>query len=207
MRCTSIEKKRSGKRLNQKLTDNCIRLLFNLLHVHVVHLSPVERVGLLPSASIAISVLQFRTIIGIVPSLPALETGNVTLILLGGCGWIRAVLIAACSIPIPILWAIMIMRTSSIVSVASMDMGKSSRVRGETRLLLSSRIVLSLSILPLAALNLLLLPFNHKSLIYQLLVVGECCHHQLHTHLIVQPFHKLLLLCGICGHIIWGIAR
>ena len=65
----------------------------------------------------------------------------------------------------------MVVRTPSIVGVASMVMGKSSRVRGETRLLLGSRIVLSLSILPLAALNLLLLPFNHKSLVYQLLVV------------------------------------
>ena len=78
MRCTSIEKNKSGKRLNQKLIDTCIRLLLNLLHVHVVHLSPIERVGLLPSASIAIAVLQFRTIVGVVPSLPALETSNVT---------------------------------------------------------------------------------------------------------------------------------
>ena len=104
----------------------------------MVHFSPVERVGLLPSASIAITVLQFRTIVGVVPSLPALETSNVTLILLGGCGWVRAVLIAACSIPIPIPWAIMIMGTSSIVGVASMVVDKSCRVQGETRLLLSS---------------------------------------------------------------------
>ena len=48
-------------------------------------------------------------------------------------------------------------------------------------------------------------PFNYKSLIYQLLVVVECFHHQLHAHLIIQPFHKLLLLCGIYGHIIWGV--
>ena len=91
------------------------------------------------------------------------------------------------------------------MGVASMVMGKSSRVRGETRLLLSSRIVLSVSILPLAALNLLLHPFNHKSLVYQLLVVVKCCHHQLHAHLIIKPFHKLLLLRGISGHIIRGI--
>ena len=185
MRCTSIEKNNCSKRLNQKLTDNCIWLLLNFLHVHVVHLSPVERVGLLSSASITVAVLQFRTIVGVVPSLPTLETSNVTLILLVGCGWVRAVLIATCSVPIPITWAIMIMRTSSIVGVASMVLDKSSRVRGETGLLLSSRIVLPLSILPLAILNLLLLPFNHKSLIYQLLVVVECCHHQLHAHLII----------------------
>ena len=69
----------------------------------MVHLSSVERVGLLPSASISIAVLQFRTIIRVVPSLPALETSNVTLILLGGCGWVRAVLIAAAPFLFPFL--------------------------------------------------------------------------------------------------------
>ena len=96
----------------------------------MVHLSSVERVWLLPSASIAIAVLQFRTIVGVVSSLPALETSNVTLILLVGCGWVRAVLIAACSIPIPIPWDSMTMVTSSIMGVASMVMNKSSRVQG-----------------------------------------------------------------------------
>ena len=80
-------------------------------------------------------------------------------------------------VPIPILGAIMVVRTSSIMGVASMVMGVSSRVRGETGFLLGSKIIPSLSILPLAALILLLLPFNHKSLIYQLLVVVTCCHH------------------------------
>ena len=101
-------------------------------------MSPVERVGLLPGASISISVLQFRAVTGVVPSLPALETGNVTLILLGGCGWVRVVLIAACSIPISILRATVVMRTSSIVGMASMVVGKSSWVWGETGFLLSS---------------------------------------------------------------------
>ena len=68
-------------------------------------------------------------------------------------------MIAACSIPVSILGAMVVVRTPSIVGVASMVMGKSSQV------------VPSLSILPLAALNLLLLPFNHKGLVYQLLVV------------------------------------
>ena len=44
----------------------------------MVHLSLVERVGLLSRASIAISILEFRALIGIVSSLPALETSNVT---------------------------------------------------------------------------------------------------------------------------------
>ena len=69
----------------------------------MVHLTSSEGIGLLSSASITISVLQFRTVIGVVPSLPALQTSNVTLVLLGGCGWVRAVLVATCSIPISIL--------------------------------------------------------------------------------------------------------
>ena len=94
----------------------------------MVHLSLVERVGLLPRASIAITILYFRTLIGIVSSLPALETSNVTLVLLGGCGWVRAVLVAACFIPISILGATVVMRTTYIVGMASMVMNKSSRV-------------------------------------------------------------------------------
>ena len=71
----------------------------------MVHLTFGERVGLLGRTPIAISILCFRTLIGIVSSLPALETCNVTLVLLGGCGWVRAVLATACSIPISILGA------------------------------------------------------------------------------------------------------
>src|SRR4051812_17523788 len=85
----------------------------------------------------------------------------------------------------------MVVRTSSSVIMTSMVMLKgSSRVRGKTGSLLSSRIILPLSILPLAVVNLLLLPFNHESSIYQLLVVIEGCHHQLHAQLIIQSFQK-----------------
>ena len=74
-----------------------------------------------------------------------------------------------------------VMCASSIMSMASMVMGVTSGVRGKGRLLLSSRIVLPLSILPFAALHLLLFVLNHQGQVYQLLVVSECCHHQLHT--------------------------
>ena len=89
---------------------------------------------------------------------------------------------------------------------ASMVVGMSSRVRGIAGLLLSSRSVPPLYILPLAIINLLLLAFNHESPVYQLLVVVECCHHQLHAQLIIQSFQKLLLFIGICYYIIRGIA-
>ena len=100
-----------------------------------------------------------------------------------------------------ILGAIVIVRATSSMGMLKM----SSQSRGETGLLLSSRIVIPLSILPLAVLDLHLLPFNHKSAIYQLLVVVECCYHQLHAQLIIQSLQKLLLLSCICSNIIWGI--
>ena len=104
-------------------------------------------------------------------------------------------------VPIPS----MVMSSMIVSSMGVMVM--SSRVWGIVGLLLSSGVVLSLAIFPLAAFNLLLLAFKYGGLVYQLLLVGECCNHQLHAHLIIQPFHKFLLLRGICGHIIWGIAR
>ena len=69
--------------LTKKLTYYCIWLGFNLLHVDVVHLSPGERVGLLPRASIAVSVLSFRTFIGIISSLLTLVASDLAQIPLG----------------------------------------------------------------------------------------------------------------------------
>jgi hypothetical protein len=94
---------------------------------------------------------------------------------------------------------------SSMIMSSMGVMGVSSRVWGIAGLLLSSGVVLPLAILPLAAVNLLLLAFKDDGLVYQLLVVVEGSHHQLHSQLIIQSFEKLLLLCGISGHIIWGI--
>ena len=96
----------------------------------------------------------------------------------------------------------MVVRTTSSMGMLKL----SSRFRGKTWLLLSSRIVLPLSILPLAAVNLLLLPLKHESSIHQLLIVIEICHHQLHAQLIIQSFQKLLLLSGIYSYVIRGIA-
>ena len=127
----------------------------------MVHLSPVERVRLLPRPSIAISILGFRTFIGIMSSLLTLVASNVAQILLGRRCWVGTVLAVASSITIPILWATMVVRTSSSVIVTSMVMLKgSSRVWGKTGSLLSSRIILPLSILPLAVVYLLLLPLQ-----------------------------------------------
>ena len=109
MRCTSVKKSESGKRLNQKLTNHSVRLIFILLHVDVVHLTYSEAIGLLSRVSISIAILQLKTIIRIVSSLPALVTSDMTQILLSGCCWVGTVLVVASSIPISILGAIVVM--------------------------------------------------------------------------------------------------
>ena len=88
----------------------------------MVHLTFGEGVGILCRTSIAISFLCFRTFSGIMPGLPALETGNVTQIPLGWCCRVRMVLAVASSIPIAILGATMVVQTCSIVRVSFMVM-------------------------------------------------------------------------------------
>ena len=74
----------------------------------MVHLSPVERVRLLPKASIAISILSFRTFIGIMSSLPTLVASDLAQLPLGWGRWVGTVLAVASSIPVTILGATMI---------------------------------------------------------------------------------------------------
>ena len=81
----------------------------------MVHLYPVERVRLLPRASIAVSVLSFRTFIGIMSSLLTLVASDLAQISLGWGQWVGTVLAVASSIPITILGAIMVVPTSSWV--------------------------------------------------------------------------------------------
>ena len=88
----------------------------------MVHLSFGEGVGLLGRTSIAISILRFRTFIGIMSSLLALETGNVAQIPLGWCSRVGMVLATASSIPVAILGATVVMQTCSIVRMSSMVM-------------------------------------------------------------------------------------
>ena len=141
----------------------------------MVHLAPIERVRLLPRASIAISILAFRTFIGIMSGLGTLERGDLTQNSLGWGRWGGPVLAVTSSIPITILVAIMVVRTTSSMGMLKLN----SLFRGITGLLLGSRVILPLPILPLVILNLLLLSFNHEGVVYQLLVVIESCYHQL----------------------------
>ena len=100
----------------------------------MVHLSPIERVRFLPRASIVVSIFSFRTFIGIMYSLLALIASDVAQVLLGWGWWVGTVMAVASSIPITILGATMVVQTASSMGMLEM----SSRVRGKTRLLLSS---------------------------------------------------------------------
>ena len=65
------------------LTKNLPITASGCSQVNVVHLSPVERVRLLPRASIAISILAFRTFIGIMSSLLTLKASDLAQVSLG----------------------------------------------------------------------------------------------------------------------------
>src|SRR3954468_6800285 len=77
MRCSSIKKNKCWNRIESELTSNSIRLLINLLHIDVVHLSLLKRVGLVGSFN-----FLFWAFICIMPHLFALEAFNLTEILL-----------------------------------------------------------------------------------------------------------------------------
>ena len=88
------------------------------------------------------------------------------------------VLVAIASIArLEVVVVVAIIPISSMVTSSMGVMGMSSRVWGIAGLLLSSGVVLSLAIFPLAAINLLLLAFKYGGLVYQLLVVVEGSHH------------------------------
>ena len=100
----------------------------------MVHLSFVKWIGLLPRASISISILSFRTFISIMSSLLALVASDLAQISLSWGRWVGTVLSVASSIPITILGSTMVVRTSCSMGMLKM----SSRSRGKIWLLLSS---------------------------------------------------------------------
>src|SRR3954469_16577293 len=77
MRCSSIKKNKCWNRIESELTSNSIRLLIDLLHTDVVHLSLLERVGFVGSFN-----FLFWAFICIMPHLLALEAFNLTYIFL-----------------------------------------------------------------------------------------------------------------------------
>src|SRR3954468_23189974 len=73
MRCTSIKEYKCWNRIESELTSNSIRLLIDLLHIDVVYLSLLERVGLVGSFN-----LLLWEFICIMPHLLAFEAFNLT---------------------------------------------------------------------------------------------------------------------------------
>src|SRR3954470_3848558 len=73
MRCTSIKENKCWNRIEFELTSNSIRILIDFLHIDVVHLSLLKRVGLVGSFN-----FLFWAFIFIVPSLLAFEALTLT---------------------------------------------------------------------------------------------------------------------------------
>src|SRR3954468_2360712 len=77
MRCASIKKNKCWNRIEFELTSHSIRFLIDLFHIDVVHLSLLERVGLVGSFN-----FLFWAFICIMPHLLTFEVFNLTEILL-----------------------------------------------------------------------------------------------------------------------------
>src|SRR4051812_49239388 len=77
MRCASIKKNKCWNRIEFELTSHSIRFLIDLFHIDVVHLSFLERVGLVGTFN-----FLFWALICIMPHLLTLEEFNLTEILL-----------------------------------------------------------------------------------------------------------------------------
>src|SRR3954471_6665445 len=234
MRCTRIKKNKCRYRTDMELTNHNIRLLIDLLHIDMVHMPLVERIGLDNSIPIG---LRLWAVCGIVSHVLALETLDVTQVL-----WCMAILtvvsiasigsiaspipiVPSIAIPIPVtivvVVAIMVVTISTMmvmsstvnmaiptIVVMSMVMSSIATMRN-TWLLMRSRVILStivVVVLPLAVLNGLLLAFQHNSLVYERLAVSKSSHFQLDSQLIIQPLQELLMPCSIIPDIIWSIS-
>src|SRR3954471_1687616 len=77
MRCTSIEENKCWNRIEFELTRNSIRLFIDFLHIDVVNLPFLKRVGLVGSFNFLL-----WAFICIMPHLLALEAFNLTNVLL-----------------------------------------------------------------------------------------------------------------------------
>src|SRR3954471_17409450 len=73
MRCTSVKEYKCWNGIESDLTSNGIRLLIDLLHIDVVNLSFLKRIGLVRSFNFLL-----RALISIMPQLLAFEALNLT---------------------------------------------------------------------------------------------------------------------------------
>src|SRR3954469_19311748 len=110
MRCTSIKENKCWNRIEFELTSNSIRLLINFLHIDVVHLSLLKRVGLVGTFN-----FLFWAFICIMPHLLALETFNLTKVLLNRLASTTTSIVVAFISTLVILVLVVFMTTVMLV--------------------------------------------------------------------------------------------
>ena len=112
MRCTSVEKDECWKGIDLELTEYSIRLLLDLFHIDVVHMSLLKWVWL-----VCIISFLLRALIGIMTHLLTLEAFHLTDILPGGVIMVTLSIVITISIPMSILVVPFV--TSIVVLIAS----------------------------------------------------------------------------------------
>src|SRR3954470_2091781 len=183
MRCSSIKKNKCWNRIEFELTNNSIRFLIDFLHIDVVHLPLLERVGLVGSFN-----FLFWAFICIMPHLLALETFNLTKILLdrlASTTTSTSIVVALIStLVILVLIVVMttivlvVMITVVVVVLVELPMLVGSRIPTVIimgTLVRRSRAVL-VRVLPLPAFNLFHFALQNSSLVTKRLICGNIGH-------------------------------
>src|SRR3954464_206707 len=175
MRCTSIEKYKCRVSVDWELTNHKVRLIWNLLHIHVVHCGLLA-VGWLES-------FPLRTVVSIVSLLLALEARHLTQILLHEVAITVAVMsivssrgVRVSSLVVVVVDPMVVMAMSIAAVMAPMvtsSMLGVSIIRS-ARLVVRTRVVSTA--LSLAVLHLLVLPFQDPGLVHKLLESGTINH-------------------------------
>src|SRR3954468_20579138 len=212
MRCTSVKEYKCWNGIESELTSNSIRLLIDLLHIDVVNLSFLKRIGLVRSFNFLL-----RALISIMPQLLAFEALNLTDVLfdiLTSTSTTISTVVALMStlvvlVLIIVMTTVFVVMTVVVVVLVELPMFMGSRaatviiVRSFVR---RSRAVF-VGVFPLSTLDLLHFTFQNSSLVTQRLISWNICHRQLQIQLIIQAFQKFFLPFGICVNLIRCIAR
>src|SRR4051812_30364935 len=179
MRCTGIKENKCWNRIEFELTSNNIRFLIDLFHIDVVHLSLLKRVGLVGSFH-----FLFWAFICIMPHLLALETLNLTKILLDRLAFTSIVVALISTLVILVLVIVMttvvlvVMMKVVVVVLVVLPMLVGSRIPTVIimgTLVRRSRVVL-VRVLPLLAFNLFYFALQNSSLVTKRLISGDIGH-------------------------------
>src|SRR3954467_13060353 len=184
MRCASIKENKCWNRIEFELTSNNIWFLIDLFHIDVVHLSLLKRVGLIGSLN-----FLFWAFICIMPHLLALETFNLTKILLDRLAStttstsIVVVLVPTLVILVLVIFMttvmFVVMMTVVVVVFVVLTMLAGSRIPTIIimgTLVRRSRAVLVRVVFPLSAFNLFHLALQDGSLVTKRLIGRDIGH-------------------------------